>query len=79
MNRGVSIGEYLPDVEAAISDVESRDLVNRIWRKDHTVWNPDPTEIADRLGWLTVAAYLPYELQRRRPYLLYRGLRVAPA
>src|SRR5205814_2199009 len=26
----------------------------RIWRHDHTLWKPDPTEITDRLGWLTV-------------------------
>lgn len=24
----------------------------RIWAKDHTVWKPEPTEIADRLSWL---------------------------
>ena len=30
-------------------------IVERIWRKDHTVWKDDPTEIADRLGWLTLA------------------------
>ena len=30
-------------------------IVERIWRKDHTVWKDDPTEIADRLGWLTVS------------------------
>ena len=30
-------------------------IVERIWRRDHTVWKDDPTEIADRLGWLTVS------------------------
>jgi glucose-6-phosphate isomerase len=30
-------------------------IVERIWRKDHTVWKDDPTQIADRLGWLTVS------------------------
>ena len=30
-------------------------IVERIWRKDHTVWKQDPTEITDRLGWLTVS------------------------
>jgi glucose-6-phosphate isomerase len=30
-------------------------IVERIWRKDHTVWQDDPTEITDRLGWLTVS------------------------
>ena len=24
----------------------------RIWERDHTLWRDDPTEIADRLGWL---------------------------
>ena len=30
-------------------------MPRRIWAKDHTVWKPDPTEISNRLGWLTVA------------------------
>ena len=51
---GVSLGEHLPEMEAAISDLQKRDVVARIWRKDHTVWKSDPTEIVDRLGWLTV-------------------------
>jgi glucose-6-phosphate isomerase len=29
-------------------------VAERIWRRDHTVWKDDPTEIANRLGWLTV-------------------------
>ncbi len=29
-------------------------IVERIWARDHTVWKDDPTEIADRLGWLSV-------------------------
>ena len=35
-------------------NLRSRNLVSRIWRGDHTVWKPEPTEIADRLGWLTI-------------------------
>ena len=30
-------------------------VLERIWRRDHTVWKDDPTEITDRLGWLTVS------------------------
>lgn len=30
----------------------ARALLPRIWDRDHTVWGEDPTEIADRLGWL---------------------------
>ncbi|MFC1986419.1 glucose-6-phosphate isomerase [Chloroflexota bacterium] len=51
---GVSIGAYTADLEATLADLEQRDVVGRIWRKDHTVWKPDPTEISNRLGWLTV-------------------------
>ena len=48
------LGDYLPDVEAALVDLQTRDVMGRIWRGDHTVWKPDPTEITDRLDWLTV-------------------------
>lgn len=27
-------------------------IVERIWKKDYTVWNNNPTEISNRLGWL---------------------------
>lgn len=27
-------------------------MVERVWAKDHTLWRDDPTELADRLGWL---------------------------
>jgi glucose-6-phosphate isomerase/transaldolase/glucose-6-phosphate isomerase len=50
----VSLGELLEDVESALAGIGQQDLVGRIWRRDHTVWKPDPSEIADRLGWLNV-------------------------
>ena len=50
----MSIGKYLTDVEAAVEELQQREVVGRMWRKDHTVWKPDPTEITNRLGWLTV-------------------------
>ena len=50
----MSLGDHLTEVEDTLSDIQKRDVVARIWRKDHTVWKPDPTEITDRLGWLSV-------------------------
>ena len=41
-----------PAVEEAMDRVRSQEIVERIWRKDHTVWKLDPTEITNRLGWL---------------------------
>ena len=52
---GQALGAFLPPLEATLADLRQRDVVRRIWDKDHTVWKPDPTEIADRLGWLTVS------------------------
>ncbi len=31
-----------------------QDISRRIWSLDHTVWKPESTEIANRLGWLNV-------------------------
>jgi glucose-6-phosphate isomerase len=37
-------------------------LTTRIWQKDYTVWKPNPTEITNRLGWLTVPEWVKAEL-----------------
>ena len=51
---GASLGDYLAGVESALSGLKNRRVISRIWSGDHTVWKPDPTEISNRLGWLTV-------------------------
>ena len=50
-----AIEDRLPQIREALADLERRDVVQRIWRGDHTVWKADPTEITNRLGWLTVS------------------------
>ncbi|MEE9399237.1 MAG: bifunctional transaldolase/phosoglucose isomerase [Dehalococcoidales bacterium] len=50
----VSLGTHLSAVEETLNKLEKQNIVGRIWRKDHTVWKPDPGEITNRLGWLTV-------------------------
>ena len=49
--------------ETVLADLDDRDLVGRIRRRDHTVWKPDPEEIANRLGWLS----LPDHMRGRVP------------
>jgi glucose-6-phosphate isomerase len=46
------MGKLGPAVEAQAAFNEENDLIGRIWAHDHTVWKPEDTEIADRLGWL---------------------------
>ena len=45
-----ALGSLATDVDAAVAD--ALDLAPRIAARDHTVWQDDPTEVADRLGWL---------------------------
>ena len=46
------------EIASALAYLEQNQVVSRIWSGDHTVWKPDPTEIADRLGWLTVTDFM---------------------
>ncbi len=50
----VNFGDHLQRVKNILADFERKDVVNRIWHKDYTIWKPDPTEIRDRLGWLQI-------------------------
>lgn len=51
-----------PDVTSALASLDDRQVISRIWSGDHTVWKPDPTEISDRLGWLTVTDFMREQL-----------------
>jgi len=54
----VNLGTLHGTVEAALHEMALTRLVARLWSKDHTLWKQEPTEIANRLGWLTVAEQL---------------------
>jgi glucose-6-phosphate isomerase len=46
----VTLGPLADAVASATDDAMAG--VPRIWDRDHTWWSEDPTELADRLGWL---------------------------
>ena len=50
----VNVGSLTESVQKRMADMEKADVPRRIWALDHTVWKADPTEIADRLGWLSL-------------------------
>ena len=50
-----TLGSYRPTVDRALEEIHDRRVMQRIWQRDHTVWRPDPTEIVNRLGWLSSA------------------------
>jgi len=59
------LGPLASAVRRRLKELDGEDVVSRIWSHDHTVWKPDPTEITNRLGWLT----LPAGMRRRIPDL----------
>jgi transaldolase/glucose-6-phosphate isomerase len=72
-----SLGEYREMVDAALAEMREQHIPRRVWERDHTVWNPEPTEIKNRLGWLDIAeriiADIPeidalFDEMRRRRY-----------
>lgn len=48
----MNLGRYQADVNAALAQLAQDRIVARVWDHDYTVWNPEPTEIINRLGWL---------------------------
>ena len=62
------LGRYLGPVEKACARARAAGLVRRIRAHDHTVWKPDPTELADRLGWLDIATVVQDELPRLQQF-----------
>jgi len=51
-----------PKVAAILADLQKRNIISRIWRKDHTVWNASPKEISNRLGWLDATSQMRREV-----------------
>ena len=42
------------------NEFAAREPVARLWRRDHTLWKPDPREVSDRLGWLDLPFTMRY-------------------
>ena len=48
------LGPVADVVETATADLRARNALARLAAGDHTLWQDDPTEVADRLGWVPV-------------------------
>ena len=51
---------------AVLADLVERDAVRRLFDADHTLWRDDPTELADRLGWIPVVGEVLADLPQPR-------------
>lgn len=56
----LNLGTYRLAVDKTLETKRKQNLLARIAARDHTVWKPEPHEIANRLGWLDC----PYETIR---------------
>lgn len=45
-------GDTKAEINLANLRLEDETIIERIWKKDHTVWSNSPVEISNRLGWL---------------------------
>ncbi len=43
-----------PEIATALQALTHQQVIERLWAKDHRLWKPEPREIADRLGWLSL-------------------------
>ena len=49
------LGPYESTVNASLTAMAEKKILQRIWAHDFTVWKTVPTEISNRLGWLHTA------------------------
>ena len=52
MNLSIDNKKLSEVINQSLSRLEKQNIVERIWRKDFTVWDKNPDEISNRLGWL---------------------------
>ncbi len=45
-------------ISRTLDDLANSHAIERIWTRDHTLWKSNPTEIENRLGWLTVLDHM---------------------
>ncbi len=73
--RPPSLEADLPDalegpVKERLAQAAEQDVVQRLWRKDGTLWAPAGTpELEDRLGWLTIADKLLADLPEIKDFV----------
>ncbi len=64
-----SLGPLADKVAEMLAELEQDQIVERIWRHDHSVWQSDPTEVSNRLGWLNLPQAMGDEIERLRRFV----------
>lgn len=46
------LGNFDVSINNGLKDLENKNIIERIWQKDFTVWSDKPDEVSNRLDWL---------------------------
>ncbi len=60
--------EFQSLVTVGHARLDASHAVERLWAQDHRLWKPDPTDIANRLGWLTIIEYMTDRKEELRTF-----------
>ncbi len=60
---------YLEDFQVAREQLSNDRVVERIWKKDYTLWSNSHDEITNRLGWLDVPQRMKSHVKRIRDFV----------
>ena len=64
-----AFGELAEGIEQTIAGLERDRTVARIWERDHTLWQKNPDEVANRLGWLDSPTQMLEEVPRLEAFV----------
>lgn len=64
-----SLGNDQPHLAEALAYMGNEQILSRFWEKDYTLWKSEPTEINDRLGWLTVVKQMQEQVGALRSFV----------
>lgn len=59
-----SLPDGVETLEKGLQHLDQKSVTKRIWDHDHTVWDPDPAEISNRLGWLNIPKVMKESIRR---------------
>jgi glucose-6-phosphate isomerase len=68
--KAVSIfaAEHEADFTETLAFLDRERVPQRVWRKDHTLWSPQPAGITNRLGWLDVMGLMRGHLPQLKAF-----------
>src|SRR5690606_34483574 len=66
LNETFHLGEYREAVGEGMAEMAGSAIISRIWAQDYTVWQPQPDQITNRLGWLEAPEEMLQSVERLR-------------